>query len=179
LEGSRKVPVFSGGGFTVVRLTRTSDNSRLDFPLIDTIASLPVTATNADYRVTVENLPGNYTLKSMTSGSIDLMKEPLTVKPSSTTSNNLTTTVQLLQLGLLAASSAAAPIAPVIVTISVTQPAPGTGVRVTGQSPLSGSRSVYLSGTPGIFYYDGSFEVRNVPPGRHFISVSADNPGTA
>jgi hypothetical protein len=52
------------------------------------------------------------------------------------------------------------------------------GVRVTGSAPNSEVRSVYLSGVPGIFFADGSFEFRGVQPGRYTVSTP-DNPSSS
>jgi hypothetical protein len=52
------------------------------------------------------------------------------------------------------------------------------GVRVTGSSPNPEVRSVYLSGAPGIFFADGSFEFRDVKPGRYTVSTP-DNPSSS
>jgi hypothetical protein len=52
------------------------------------------------------------------------------------------------------------------------------GVRVTGSAPTAEVRSVYLSGVPGIFFADGTFEFRGVQPGRYTISTP-DNPSSS
>jgi hypothetical protein len=51
-------------------------------------------------------------------------------------------------------------------------------VRVSGRAPNAEVRSVYLSGVPGIFFADGSFEFRGVKPGRYTVSTP-DNPSSS
>ena len=52
-----------------------------------------------------------------------------------------------------------------------TSAARNAGARVTGSLPANTIRSIYLDGTPGIVFSDGSFEFQNVPPGRHLIAT--------
>src|SRR5262252_2758482 len=61
----------------------------------------------------------------------------------------------------------------------VAKPSTG-GVRVSGRTGSRDTRRVYISGTPGIVFADGSFEFRDVPPGRHLIaSIGATRPFAA
>jgi hypothetical protein len=54
---------------------------------------------------------------------------------------------------------------------------PARGVRVSGHSTSNGVRSAYISGIPGIYFSDGSFEFRGVPAGRQFISIVEQDSG--
>src|SRR4029077_15114508 len=45
------------------------------------------------------------------------------------------------------------------------------GVRVAGRLKDSDPRGIYLSGTSGTIYSDGTYEFRGVPPGRHSIAA--------
>ena len=68
------------------------------------------------------------------------------------------------------------PVKPILVTIAqVGAPSPRSGTTITGDLKLPFNRSIYISGTPGAVYTDGTFEFRNVPPGRHTI-LTRDNP---
>ena len=58
------------------------------------------------------------------------------------------------------------------VTLATVPPStpPAPGLRITGKMPFQGGGwSVYRGDVPGIFYGDGSFELRGVPPGRHIV----------
>jgi hypothetical protein len=48
-------------------------------------------------------------------------------------------------------------------------------VRITGRSSSPAPRIVYLSGTPGIVYSDGTFEFSGVQPGRYWVAVFASD----
>jgi hypothetical protein len=65
VEGGGKVPIFAEGGFPALRLT-SSNGSRVE------AAPGEMIVTDTDYRATVEYLPPNYVLKSLTFGSTDL-----------------------------------------------------------------------------------------------------------
>jgi hypothetical protein len=63
-------------------------------------------------------------------------------------------------------------IPPETLFITLTRNAPKTGgVRVAGKTTYTGARSVFLSGIPGNYYSDGTFEVLNVPPGKHVLAT--------
>jgi hypothetical protein len=174
VEGEGKVPVFAQGRFPTVRLTRIPDGIRSELFLDGTEFIIPL-ASSAEYRVTVENLPEGYVLKSIRYSLKDLTTD--TLKLSATTA---VVTVSLSMWGPVTA--APAPAAPptttptIAVTLSRSARAAGTlGPRVTGTIPAPVNRSIYLSGSPGTIYADGTFEFRNVPPGRHNVTT-LDNP---
>jgi len=70
------------------------------------------------------------------------------------------------------------PLAPgkLIITLRDATPAvrSDSGVRVRGRIPAGEKRSIYLSGTPGTIYSDGTFEFNGVRSGLHMIA-SLDN----
>jgi hypothetical protein len=162
IEGGGKIPLFVAGQFPVLRLTRYT-GARTDVSLntpsvtvsepgyVNNPASVP------DYRVTVENLPSTYTLKSLTFGSTDLRVDALKLPKG----NAGSTVTQSIVIALTI------PPAP--------QPA---GVRVSGKIPGDAKRGIYISGNAGSIFSDGTFEFVGVPPGRHNI-VTLDNPGAA
>lgn len=164
VEGGGKVPLFASGRFPVLRFTRM--NARQ----IDAALNVPnVTLPYPDYRVTLEDLPEGYSLKSLTFGSLDLKTSALQFA-GVTNSANLTP-AQVVALVL------ATPPAPVGQSISVVLTPPSVqstrGVRVVGRIQGDARRSIYISGNPGAIYSDGTFEFVGVPQGRHTI-VSLD-----
>jgi hypothetical protein len=48
-------------------------------------------------------------------------------------------------------------------------------VRVSGKTTGRDKRRAYISGKPGVVFDDGSFEFRDVPPGRHLIASTGNN----
>ena len=107
--------------------------------------------------MSIENLPAGYGVKSIMTGATELRSG-------------------LLRLSTLtfsgapnAASGPMTSTAVLIVTLTPAPPAPRatSGVRVAGWAPDARRRSIYLSGKPGFFYSDGTFEFRGVTPGRH------------
>ena len=82
IEGGGKTPLFAGGQFPVLRLTRYT-GARTDVSLntpsvtVSEPGYLNNPAAVADYRVTIENLPDTYSLKSLTFGSTDLRVDAL------------------------------------------------------------------------------------------------------
>jgi len=168
MENGGKVPVSAGGRFPVLRFTRVG-SSAVDAPLNApslTISNLlssivgslaNVTPPIPQYRVSVENLPEGYGVKSLVFGSVDLKVSPLQLPPSSATA--------LVPLGQSVSAVLTSP-----------SPLPGSGARVAGRIRGDVKRTIYISGKPGAVYADGAFEFTGVPPGRHTI-VTLDNPG--
>jgi hypothetical protein len=186
MEGGARIPVFEQGLFPVLRLTRVSDGVQIQAPLDATSILLPTTGS-VDYRVSLENLPGRYTVKSMSSGSTNLLTDPLKVTvpampPRVFTLPSFATTVTAGQTNLWSASFVTSVVPmPLLNTIvatlapSASLRMPGPGVTVSGKVPQPFQRSVYISGTPGTLFADGTFEFHNVIPGRHVI-LTRDNP---
>jgi len=160
IEGGGKVPLFAGGKFPVLRLTRFN-GVRTDVALNTPSVTLtePAGQTSAvEYRVTMEDLPETYTLKSLAIGSTDLSVDSMQLVPR--------------------ASSGATVMQSIVVTLAGPASAPPAGVRVSGRIQGDSKRSVYLSGNSGTFYADGTFEFVGVLPGRHTI-VSVDSQSAA
>jgi hypothetical protein len=158
IEGGGKVPVFSSGRFPMLRFMRNP--ARTDVPLNApsvTLLEPGYTGGGApppEYRVTVENLPANYELKSLTFGSTDLL-------------------VDTLQLPRMNSGSTVTQ--PVMVTLAVAPSTPPSGARISGRIQGDVRRSIFISGHAGTVYSDGTFEFIGVQPGRHNI-VSLDSP---
>lgn len=146
-DGAR-LPIYSTNGQTLLWLTR-SDNTRTGLQMTGTSIRIPIpSATVAgEFRATIANLPEGYAVKSMMFGSDNVTSS--TFKVASGTSAGTLLSVELMTVPTAAAT--------------------GNGVRVMGRIP--NGLSVYLSGMPANLYADGTFEFRNVPPGRHAIVV--------
>jgi hypothetical protein len=133
-------------------------------PHLITVA-LNLEATPDEYRVSVEDLPAGYTLKSVTHRAdepgekiVDVLNQTLKISSRH---------IDAISAGSYAA--AGSPVFPIRITLSRTAlPPPSTGVRVTGVSEGIGD-AVYISGRPGLLFDDGSFEFMGVPPGVHSI----------
>ena len=190
-EGGAKLPVFANGKYPVVRLTRKSDRSEVEMTFSHASIEVPVQVTGvSEYRVTVENLPDGYVVKSLRSDTADLTTGTLQLQPTSFQVSGPAATAFIAALTAVQNGMAVPPLptaaaAPpplslpaitatpssIFVTLAaapLTKPVT-TGARVSGQTPDTGVRSIYLSDNPGIFYSDGSFEFRGVPAGRHTL----------
>jgi hypothetical protein len=121
----------------------------------DGTAILPV--PDGQYRLIVENLPDNYEVKSMFSGTVDLKVQLLKV-----TSIPPTETVQ--------------------VKIGLKSPAPRfSGKTVQGRvlevnGTPTGAGAVLLSGQRGTLFSDGTFEFLNVPAGPYSLTAHEGSP---
>jgi hypothetical protein len=157
IEGGGKVPLFGDGRFPVLRFTRAGGQvPQVSLSLYETQVSL----LPGDYRVTVENLPDGYALKTLTLGTLGA------------------TDLRAANLQLAAAIRAqAVPLGqPIVVTLTAPAATPRPGVRVAGRIRGDPNRSIYISGKAGTIYSDGSFEFLGVSPGMHII-VTRDHPG--
>ena len=190
VEDGGLVPVFSTAGFTTLRFIRTLDGQTTSMPINSSSVSVAVaTGPAPEFRVSVENLPNGYALKSILYKATDITNGTLRLSPVATPptgtngSTTFSTIVSMINSTVPGAVfvNMAAPLPTETVSITLTaSPSTrnGVGVRVTGKAKNSEIRSVYISGTPGIFYSDGSFEFRGVLPGRHTISTP-DNPSSS
>jgi hypothetical protein len=149
VEGGAPLPVFGSGRSTALVFQIAGG------PLAGASIERVLTAEGTtlveraatSYSVTVEGLPETYVVKSMMYGSTDVMNKTFQV-PVSTQQNTLS------------------------IVIARTPPKTATGVRVSGRATKLGARSIYLSGIPGDYYADGTFEVHGVPPGLHVVATS-------
>jgi hypothetical protein len=162
VEGGGKIPVFSPNGFSMIRLINTSNGVRADIPINAPILAVPSPTT--EFKVTIENLPTGYEVKSITAGGGDIKNSTLKLStlnfaPSPANSNLMNASTRLSVVLGGAGSVSLGP----------------SGVRVTGRAADKKRHSIYLSGRPGMFYSDGSFEFRGVPAGRHTL-MTIENP---
>jgi hypothetical protein len=188
IDGGGAMPVFSSSGFATLRLTRTTDGQVTQVPLSATTLNmaLPIGLISPDYRVTLESLPPGYTARSLKYGAAELTNGMLKLTATNAAligtvfSSTGINTAQIFSMSASGASTA--PPAPsglsVMLVRGPTSPSESTGVRITGSAPTAEVRSVYLSGVPGIFFADGSFEFRDVKPGRYTVSTP-DNPSSS
>lgn len=167
MEASGPVPVFQRGTYPLFTLTEISTSFRYEFTLNTTTVNLPVPPANGtEYKVAFEGLQDGYSVKSMTYGTTDLLKENLKATRQGLSSGSFSVFAGPLgPTGPLGGTSAF----PLNVVLSRATPsAPPAGVRVTGTSVGDGDE-IYISDEPGYVYADGSFEFRDVPPGQHNI----------
>jgi hypothetical protein len=157
IEGGGKIPLFAAGRFPVVRfgaMVVALTGPSFTVALVGT-PNLPLTAP--EYRVTVENLPETYELRSLTFGATDL---------------------KINALRLPAANSGTIVTPSIVVALAVRPVSQQTGVRVSGQVRGDATRSIYISGNPGAIYADGTFEFIGVPHGRHnIVTLDGSGPG--
>lgn len=186
LENGGKFPVSSGGKFAAVKLTSVNGTVSASAPFLSS-STLNLPPGIADYRIAFEGLPEDYSVKTVRYGTTALpdgilrITNPPAVNTS--TGGGLTATgATVWQLGATAAAiwaSAGAPPSSALQTLSIVfdtgVTTPASGARVRGSIQGNFQRLIYLSGTPGTVYTDGTFEFRNVAPGRHVI-MTLDNP---
>jgi hypothetical protein len=83
VEGNGKLPISSGGNFVSIRAESLGANP-VRMPIDSSSVNVPGPVT-ADYRVTMENLPDHYVVKSVTYGSTDITKGTFRLTPSNFT----------------------------------------------------------------------------------------------
>lgn len=163
MESGGRQPVSANGNYVTMILTRTADGQHNDTPLNAPLMAVPfsIATVGAEYRVTIQNLPVGYALKSLTYGTTDLM----------------TGTMKMTAANFLQLAPGNNNMAVVVTLGTVPASAPSSGVRITGRAPVTGSWTVYREDIPGTFFADGSFEFSGVPAGRHIIVMQ--DAGTA
>jgi len=148
VDNGARLPIYSTKGQTLLWLTR-SDNARTCLQMTGTSIriAVPSALVAGEFRASVANLPEGYAVKSVMFGADNVTSSPFKIS----------------------AGTSAAPLLSVELTTVPATDVRSQGVRVMGR--ISGGLSVYLSGMPANLYSDGTFEFRNVPPGRHAIAV--------
>jgi len=175
MDGAMKQPVFADGRSVLLRLTRTADQSKLEMALTDSIQnfSIPNPMPGFEYRVTVENLPKGYVVKSMLHDGVDLRSDALklTAKNFAATDVSVIGAMTPGAYSAVLRSYAGITMTPLEITLAAAPPAGPAlpGVRVTGRASSAGTWYLELSGSPGVLFADGSFEFRGVSPGRHVV----------
>jgi hypothetical protein len=154
VQNGGKLPLSSNGRFVTVRL-ETSAGTEDSFP-VDAGNVGIVVVGNMDVRATVENLPDSYTVESVMYGTTNVTQGSFRLSGPPFTS------VQSV----------------LSITLRASPPVSGAGSRVTGTTGSLEKRLIYMSGKPGVVYFDGTFEFRDIPPGRHVIGT-LKNPSMA
>jgi hypothetical protein len=198
VENGGKAPVFADGLFPILRLNGVSDKQIIETPLTSTSVAIPL-STNLEYRVVIENLSKRYTVRSIVSGKSNLVSGPLKlplaasalpppatppppaqgITPSTNVSTAITAAVAA-SFGLQLTSTGPLPPVPTIEILLAEAGAtvPRTGATLSGKLAPPFYRSIEVSGIAGAVYEDGSFEVKNVPPGRRTILARNNVTGT-
>jgi len=176
VDGGGKLPVFSPNGFMMIRLTNVTSRVEIDEPI--TTSTISAAGATSEFSVSVVNLPAGYSVKSIMAGTTDITKSTLKLSTLNFAVRTAATPFGGAQIFALGSMRSTAELS-ITLSRSGEQAAASSGVRVTGRAPTPSRRSIYLSGKPGIFYSDGTFEFRSVPPGRHSIATlyNAGAPG--
>jgi len=183
-----RLPIFSDVGKVRLRLTHLPDGKRTDYSIDEPSVTLPIAA--GEYEVGVDNLPNDVTLNELRFGSTNLRNARLKVSladlpdPDAGELVTLTDTqtgiiIQRRLQGPAASSTSGVSYGSITskseLTLSISAnsvrdtPAYGvSGVKVSGKV-FPGQEEAYISGKPGRLYADGTFEFRNVTPGRHIV----------
>jgi len=178
VDGGGKLPVFSPNGFVVIRMMNVVTGAQTDEPI--TVSTINASGATTEFSVSVVNLPVGYSVKSIMAGTTDITKSTLKLG-----NFNFAGTTASTPFGTLQIFPAGSMVSTVSLSITLLQPSPqaatsaSAGSRVTGRARTAARRSIYISGNPGLFYSDGTFEFRGVPPGRHSIATlyNAGAPG--
>jgi hypothetical protein len=184
-EPGVRIPIFSERGKARLRLTHVSDGAATDFILDSPAVTLPI--ATGDYQVSVENLPDNLTLNSLTFGTTNLLANKLKIEMNDlpepekgeqiTLTNTLTGIVVQRRIQGQTSYSQFGPEfgsitsrSELVLSVSAKPVAeiPAAGVQVRG-TVYPGQEEAYISGKPGRLYADGTFEFRDVAAGRHIV----------
>src|SRR4030095_14590174 len=117
----------------------------------------------------VDGLPSSYRVKSISYGVKDITGS--TFPLSAANFSNPSTTRAFVINFFAGVANAAVPPSNLSITLEYALPSKPLGVRVTGTLSSIDNPTVYISGIPGIVFSDGTFEFRDVPPGRHLIAA--------
>jgi len=175
MDGDAKQPVFANGQFVMVRFTRTKDGAVSDSPLNASLLNLPVpnSLPGYEYRVSVENLPGGYVVKSMTQDGVNLLASTLKITAKSFIQAEIPVYGAALPGAMLdkvrIAYGAGGPMIPMEITLAGAASGSIAGARVRGKVAAGGNWDITLQGSSAILFADGSFECRGVTAGRHVI----------
>jgi len=124
VENGGKLPVSADGQFVVAHV-ESSSGADDTFPLDGSDLSVPVVGPT-DVRVTVENLPDHYSVKSVTYGTTDVTRGTFRLTPGSLTPLSFT------PLPIPTPRPLATPPSTVSITLTAKSAERKTGVRVTG-----------------------------------------------
>jgi hypothetical protein len=172
VEGGAKLPIFGSGAFTGIRFTDVTTSSQRTQLLKGSFSfSLTLSGSTPEYRVQIENLPEGYIVKSMTYGTTDVLTNSLKIPSALIPRFTIQTSNGVTVAGVFYTPVPGQTIPELNITLAIVPLAAVPGVRVTGRIKDNDPRGVYLSGTPGILFSDGTYEFRGVSPGRHSIAA--------
>lgn len=175
MEGDAKQPVFADGQSVMVRFTRTKDGAISESPLNASILNLPVpnSLPGYEYRVSIENLPSGYIVKSIVQDGVNLLNNTLKITAKNFVQAEIPVYGAALPGAMLdkvrIAYGAGGPMIPMEITLASPNSNTTAGVRVRGKVPSGGNWELALEGSSAILFADGSFECRGVAPGRHVV----------
>jgi hypothetical protein len=181
VENGGKLPLSVNGRFVTIRFALSSGGefrTAIDSGFVSLGGLGPV-----DVKPILEDLPENYTVKSIRYGTTDVTGGTFRLtaanfaQPISFTAVQGTTTqqLQIMQTTFQSVVNGVTPPSELFITLSEKPAVHSAGSHVTGFFPVGSRRHIYVSGRPGIVYADGTFEFRGVPPGRHLIAT-VNNP---
>jgi hypothetical protein len=181
-ESGAKQPVFSDNRFVTLRLTRIQDQTRSEMPLTEANQNVAIAdpMPGNEYRISVENLPKGYAVKSILQDGVNLLTGTLklTAKsfaPAPVSVRDLTAPGAYKDT-VLFQSNAGMPMTPIEITLAAASASAAGGLTVSGHVAASVSRFVSPSGLSGILFTDGTFEFHGVPAGRHVILFPLEKP---
>jgi hypothetical protein len=156
-DSGTRIPVMSPRGRTQVSARPTSTAIPASGSM-QPDGSMPLMVSTGEYRFSVDNLPDEYEVKSMSAGPVDILRQSLQVN---------------------------GPPPPIHVTVGLkSAPPPRRPGRVVRGRVLDGittmpwtAEAVFLSGTPGSVFSDGSFEFSGVAAGRYVVEAREGAPG--
>jgi protocatechuate 3,4-dioxygenase beta subunit len=152
-----KVVVEDGAPVPRMNIAFISERGRLDAGAsVD--GSFSISATEGEHRLVVSNVPGGYALRSMSSGSTDLLRQPLKVGEAEITD-------------LVLRFSGPPPEMLVRLRGKVVRPAGNTG-PVPNKIQLSGTN---LPNLEAVIAPDGSFEYPKLLPGAYSVNLQPRN----
>ena len=182
-ENGAKIPISADGKLIGLKLEWSTNLLTIPIDAASFTVPGPVAA---EFRVTVENLPQDYQVKSIVYGATPIPQGVFrlapanfptlvyaTASPMAATSSTPPPSFQLLNFAQYSSASlrpAPTPPSPLTITLGVVSLS-SPGVRVSGKIGTTDRRRVYISGRPGTVFSDGTFEFRDVPPGRHLIAA--------
>jgi len=177
MEPVAKLPVFAEGSFILVRFTDTSTGVQRAQTIKDSfVFNLSPSIGPPEFRVEVVNLPVGYVLKSITYGTTDVLTYPLKIPPALLQRQIILTANGVTQLTTAPAPPIGQTSPELTITLATVPVSAVSGARVTGRAKDTEPRSIYMSGNPGTFFSDGSFEFRGVAPGRYTIAAPGSSP---
>ena len=178
VEDGAKLPVYASGGFTQVQFTERNSGSQRTQSIKTSLTFTvpPSLSSSPEYRVNVVNLPEGYIVKSMMYGANDVTTSVLKIPPELIPRPAVVTVAGITQQVVASVPPAGGAAPELKITLATVPVSSARGVRVTGRTNDNEARSVYLSGIPGTLYSDGTFEFRDVVPGRYNLAALGNPP---